>query len=109
MEHYNRLFSEKRVWHTVSATRVYTVHILCITTASVIDLTTWTFNDLLQKRTIQNKLISIHTGWMAGVRFPARARDFYFLHRFQIESAAHPASYSVGTGGSFPGGKAAGA
>jgi hypothetical protein len=32
-----------------------------------------------------------------------------FRHRVQTYSGAHPASYPVGTRGSFPGGKAAGA
>jgi hypothetical protein len=36
-------------------------------------------------------------GWTAGVR------HLSLLHSFQIGSGAHPASYSVGTGGSFPG------
>jgi hypothetical protein len=30
-------------------------------------------------------------------------------HHFQTESGAHPASYPMGTSGSFPGGKAVGA
>jgi hypothetical protein len=43
------------------------------------------------------------------VRFPAGAGDFSLHHRVQDGSGAHPASYSMGTRGSFPGGKAAGA
>jgi hypothetical protein len=43
------------------------------------------------------------------VRFPAGARNFSLLHRVQNDSGAHPASYSMGTRCSFPGGKAAGA
>jgi hypothetical protein len=43
------------------------------------------------------------------VRFPAGAGNFSLLHRVQNGSGAHPASYLVGTRGSFPGGKAAGA
>jgi hypothetical protein len=39
------------------------------------------------------------------VRFPAGARNFFLLHRVQTGSGAHPASYSVGTRDSFPGGK----
>jgi hypothetical protein len=38
--------------------------------------------------------------WMFDVRFLAGARDFSFLH---TGSGAHPASSSVGSGGSFPG------
>jgi hypothetical protein len=43
------------------------------------------------------------------VRFPGGAGNFCLLHRVQNGSGAHPASYPVGTGGSFPRGKAAGA
>jgi hypothetical protein len=34
-------------------------------------------------------------------------RNFSLHHRVQNGSAAHPASYAMGAGGSFPGGKAA--
>jgi len=42
----------------------------------------------------------------SGVRFPGR---WYFslFHRIQTGFGSHPASYPRGTGGSFPGGKAA--
>jgi hypothetical protein len=43
------------------------------------------------------------------VRFPAGAGNFSLHHRLQNGSGAHPASYSMGTRGSFPGGKVAGA
>jgi hypothetical protein len=43
------------------------------------------------------------------VRFPARAGNFSLHHRIQNGSEAYPASYSMGTRGSFPGGKAGGA
>jgi hypothetical protein len=43
------------------------------------------------------------------VRFPAGAGNFSLHRRVQNGSEAHPASYPVGTRGSFPGGKAAGA
>jgi hypothetical protein len=46
------------------------------------------------------------TGWTAWVQFPA-VQDFSLLHS-KIDSGAHPDSYLKGTGGSFPGGKAAG-
>jgi hypothetical protein len=39
------------------------------------------------------------------VRFPAGARNFSLYHRLQNASGAHPASYPMGTKGSFPGGK----
>jgi hypothetical protein len=45
------------------------------------------------------------------VRFPGGggAGNFSLNHRVQTGSGAHPASYSMGTSGSLPGGKAAGA
>jgi hypothetical protein len=39
---------------------------------------------------------------MNGVRFPAGARTFPLHHRIQTGSSAHPASYRMGTWGSFP-------
>jgi hypothetical protein len=42
-------------------------------------------------------------------RFPAGAENFSLHHRVQNGSGAHLASYPIGTRGSFPGGKAAGA
>jgi hypothetical protein len=47
--------------------------------------------------------------WTIGVRFPAGAGNFSLNHRVQNGSGAHPASYPMGTRGSFPGGKAVGA
>jgi hypothetical protein len=41
------------------------------------------------------------------VRFPAGAGSFSLHHRVHNSSEAHPASYPVGTRGSFPAGKAA--
>jgi hypothetical protein len=43
------------------------------------------------------------------VRFPAGAGNFSLHHRVQNGSGTHPASYPMGSRGSFPGGKAAGA
>jgi hypothetical protein len=56
--------------------------------------------------------IGIATGYgmdyrSSGVPFSAGAGSF-FLHHIQNGSGAHPASYPMSTGGSFPGGKAAG-
>jgi hypothetical protein len=45
----------------------------------------------------------------SGVRIPMRAGNFSLHHRVQDGSMAHPVSYPMGTVGSFPGGKAAGA
>jgi hypothetical protein len=44
-------------------------------------------------------------GLVAGVRFPAGANDLALRHR--IGSGAHPASYTMDTGGFFPEGKTA--
>jgi hypothetical protein len=41
------------------------------------------------------------------VRFLEGSGHFSLHHRFQNGSGAHPASYPMGTRGSFPGGKAA--
>jgi hypothetical protein len=41
-------------------------------------------------------------------RFPAGVGNFSLHHRVQNGSGAHPASYPIGTRGSFLGGKAAG-
>jgi hypothetical protein len=41
------------------------------------------------------------------VRFPAGTGNFSLRHRVQNGYGAHPASYPMGTGGSFPGCKAA--
>jgi hypothetical protein len=58
--------------------------------------------------------VGIATGYgledrMIGVRFPAGAANFSLLYGVQTGSGAHPASYPMGSGGSYPGGKAAGA
>jgi hypothetical protein len=42
------------------------------------------------------------------VQFPATAGNFSLHRHVQNGSGAHPASYPMGTRGSFPGGKAAG-
>jgi hypothetical protein len=41
------------------------------------------------------------------VRFPTGGGNFSLHHRVQNGSGAHPASYPMGTSGSFRGGKAA--
>jgi hypothetical protein len=46
--------------------------------------------------------------WGSRVLFPAGAGYFSLHHRVQNGSGAHPASYPMGTGGSFPGGKEGG-
>jgi len=48
------------------------------------------------------------TSWMIGVRVPAGAGNFSLHHSVQTGSGSHPASYSLGTVGSFPENKVAG-
>jgi len=46
---------------------------------------------------------------MIGVLFPAEGGNFSLRHHVQTGPEAHPASYPMGIGGSFSGGKAASA
>jgi hypothetical protein len=48
--------------------------------------------------------VGIATGYGLDGRgsIPGRARRFYQLHNVKIGPGAHPASYLMGTGGSFP-------
>jgi hypothetical protein len=43
------------------------------------------------------------------MKFHSGAGNFSLHHRLQTVSRAHPVSYAMGTRGSFPGGKVAGA
>jgi hypothetical protein len=45
-------------------------------------------------------------GWTIGVRSPTGAEDFSSIPCIQTNPGAHLASYPMGTGGPFPGGKA---
>jgi hypothetical protein len=55
-------------------------------------------------------IIGLRTGRSGSYgRFPAGVGNFSLHHRVQNGSGAHPASYPMGSGGSFPGGEAAGA
>jgi hypothetical protein len=47
--------------------------------------------------------------WGSRFRFPAGAGNFSLHHRVQNGSGTHLTFYPMGTRGSFPGGKAAGA
>jgi hypothetical protein len=49
----------------------------------------------------------LRAGW-SGVRVPTGDGNLSIHHRVQTGSGAHPASYPMVTGSSFPGGKAAG-
>jgi hypothetical protein len=46
------------------------------------------------------------TDWTTGIRSPTEAEEFSSNLCIQTGSGANPASYTMGTGGSFPGGKA---
>jgi hypothetical protein len=50
----------------------------------------------------------LRAGW-SGIRVPVGAGNFSLHHRVQTGTGAHPASYPMGTGGSFLDGKVAGA
>jgi hypothetical protein len=41
--------------------------------------------------------IATGTGWTAGVRFPAEAKDFPLFHGVQAGFGSHPASYAMDT------------
>jgi hypothetical protein len=62
---------------------------------------------------IANSSVGIATGYGlddrgSTVRFPAGVGNFSLHHHDQTGSGAHPASYSMGARGCFPGDKAAG-
>jgi len=42
------------------------------------------------------------------ISFPGKGWEFFLCHRVQTSSGAHSASYPVGNGCPFPGGKATG-
>jgi hypothetical protein len=50
--------------------------------------------------------VGIVAGWMVRVLFAAGEGAFSLFHSVQIGSGAHPASYPLGTRGSFPRGGA---
>jgi hypothetical protein len=57
---------------------------------------------------IKYTFLHFSSSW-AVVRVPAEAGNFSLHHHVQTSSGAHPASYPIGTRGSFPGSRAAGA
>jgi hypothetical protein len=72
------------------------------------------FSIILQFMESHDSLVSIALGYGlddqgSRVWFLAGAGNFSLHHCIQNGSGAHPASYPMGTRGSFPGGKAAGA
>jgi hypothetical protein len=53
--------------------------------------------------------VGIETGYklQGWGSIPGRGKSFYLLHSVQTGPGAHPASYTMGTMGSFPGAKEA--
>jgi hypothetical protein len=67
------------------------------------------FNIILPFNSVDIALGDGLDDWDSRVRFLAGAGNFSLHHRVQNVSGAHPASYPMGTRGSFPGDKVAGA
>jgi hypothetical protein len=59
---------------------------------------------------IPQSVYRLAKGWTTqGSEFQSRyCQEFSLLHAVLTDPGAHPTSYPMGTGGSFPGGKAAG-
>lgn len=53
-----------------------------------------------------NSSAGVTASWTAMIRFQA-GKDFYLLHSINTDSRAHPPFYTMGTGDSVPGNKAA--
>jgi hypothetical protein len=78
----------------------------------LVGLARWLFNKPTSLTESRDSSVGIALGYELGdrgsrVRFPAGAGNFSLHHRVQNVSGAHPASYTMGTRDSFPGGKAA--
>jgi hypothetical protein len=63
------------------------------------------FKYITKNNLSQDNSVSIAMGYRldARVRFPTGPRDSSLFHSIQTSSGAHSASYSMGTGCSFPG------
>jgi hypothetical protein len=61
---------------------------------------------ITSKMPVAQSVQCLTTDWTAGVRSPTEAEDFSSNLCIQTGPGYHPASCTVGTGGSFPGGKA---
>jgi hypothetical protein len=67
---------------------------------------------IVQTGKSRDSAVRIATGYglgdpWVGVKESRQDQEFSLLHSVQTGSGAHPASYTMGTGSSFPGGKAA--
>jgi hypothetical protein len=65
----------------------------------------------MTRATIAQSVLRLATGWtVEGSEFESRwGKEFSLLHVVQTGSGVHSTSYPMGTWGSSPGGKAAGA
>jgi hypothetical protein len=63
-------------------------------------------NPIVRMSPVAQSVQYLTADWAAGVRSPTQAEDFPSNLCVQTGSGPHPASYTMGTGGSFPGGKA---
>jgi hypothetical protein len=53
---------------------------------------------------VAQSVLCLTADWTTGVRSPTEAEDF--CSSLCVQTGAHPASCTMDTGGSFPGGKA---
>jgi hypothetical protein len=70
-------------------------------------MSTAAVSDIFRNRGSSGSIVSDYglDDWAIEVRSPAGAKDFSFNLCVQTGSEAHPASCTMGTGGSFPGAK----
>jgi hypothetical protein len=92
---------------------VWVSWILCAGTRNNMICAEYRQNKKIQNSKSRNSSVGIALGYGlddrgSTVQFPAGAGNFSLHHRVQNGSGAHPASYPMGTRGSFPGVKAAG-
>jgi hypothetical protein len=68
-------------------------------------------SEFLHLNVSRDSSVGVATGYRLDFRGSIwiRVTDFSLLHRFETTSGAQPVSYPMGTGVSFPGGKASGA
>jgi hypothetical protein len=104
--------------YTEQVTNLQRVKQTCVLQVKCIHLSLWTrgiqfflmyyLSAYRLSRISQWYSAGLRAGW-SEVRVTVRAGNFFPHHRVQTGSGAHPASYSMGTKASFPGGKSAGA
>jgi hypothetical protein len=97
-------FKEETLWH-VTNSRKFSLQSRF--RSSYISVTHWNVNESRDSSVGITIAYGLNNR-MIGVRFVVGAGNFFFQHRVQTGSGAHPAFYPMSTEGSFPGGKAAG-